>query len=308
MKIRNHRIFTAVTLVILLFTTLSIAQSGRVKTGDERAAAASTAASKALGGENNLGNIKSIVISGTMTTLGTMVRTSADGQSSTTTGKSSQSMEIRLLLPDNMMKIQTRTLPFANLPSTTYDGVSGGESRSMSPAGGVMGSSGAAPKVENRTVISQDPTAVATKLYEMARLLLGMLLRSGPVTPLTLTYAGTHAGGGFTITRSNDVLGTIEFDPKTNYPSAIRYIETTNMPSIVSDPATGSVSMGPGKSQYIDMIMGFSDRTLVNGVMFPQTITWKSTGDSPQPIDREFKIEKIQINSGLTLKDFELPK
>ena len=67
MKIRKHRIFTAVTLVILLFTTLLAAQSGRIQTSDDRATAVATAVRTALGSEKNIGNIKSIVITGTMT-------------------------------------------------------------------------------------------------------------------------------------------------------------------------------------------------------------------------------------------------
>ena len=304
MKIRKHRIFTAVTLVILLFTTLLAAQSGRIQTSDDRATAVATAVRTALGSEKNIGNIKSIVITGTMTVTVTTTRIDGGLPAATATGKSSQSVEIRLLLPDNMMKIQSLTFPGMNLPMAIHEGVSGGESRNASPGMSSSSQSGAAPQVEYRPIISKDPTAVAPKLDEMARLLLGMMFRSGPVTPLTMTYSN----GEFTVAKLDGILGTIEFDPKTNYPSAILYKEITTMPSIVTDSATGSASIGPRKSQSMDMIMRFHDQAAVNGVMFPHTITWKSSENSPRPIDRELKIEKIQINSGLTLKDFELPK
>ena len=272
MKIRKYQFIVTVALAMLIFTALSTAQSGFIRTGDERAAVALTAAYKVLGGENNIGNIKSIVVTGTRTEM-------------TASGKNSVPLEIRLMLPDYIMKIQTRISSDGTPPVIAYEGVSEGEARMAvgTEQGGY------------RSMSSSNTLVVDPLFNEMTRLLLGTLLQSGPITPLTLTSSGDR----FTVTSPEGVFGTIEFDPAINCPIAIRYKETVS----ITNPTTKKM-----ESQLVDVIMQFSNREEISGVMFPKTITWKSSENSALSIDRELKIEKIQINSGLTRKDFDVPE
>ena len=256
------------SVIMVVCVALLTAQAGKITTKDQKSAESIAAAITALGGEKNIDNIKSLILRGTMTYS---TRSHVD------------ETEIRILFPDNYLRIDKR---IGSGSMTRYAGVSSGESRYrvLDGTGGKMYS------------------AAYNEVNRFAVLLMGALLKGVPVAPLTISaVAGTS--DRFSIAKETGVFGEIEVDPVSKYPLLISF-KDDKRPTMTD--GTLSFSMGIGEVKTIDSVMRFADRVAVDGVMFPGTIFWEP-GDSDGTI-RELKIEKVLINPPLSLADFEIPE
>jgi len=141
--------------------------------------------------------------------------------------------------------------------------------------------------------------------------MIGILAKSGPA-PLTLSSGATP--GVFTLTKTGEDFGEIEFDQKTGYPSVVRF--KTQGPPKAIQATTSSVDPETGKTKFsfdsrnmpppdmVDAEILFKDRFSVDGVMFPRVIHWLVPGRQ----DMELWIQEVQINPNLTPQDFEAPE
>jgi hypothetical protein len=252
-----------------------IAQSVKITAKDQKAAEAIAAAITALGGEKNIDNIKSLILTGTTRYY------SHSGVYET---------EIRILLPDNYLLIDKRI----GSEMTIYARASKGESRTV-------GFTGTGERMG---------VPLSNEVNRFSSLLIGALLMGDPVAPLTIS-AVVGASGRFSIAKATGALGEIEFDPKEKYPLLISYTDVVRNITVQENNKTnangkfsGSIRIGPGPEELVDSIMRFKDRVAVGNVVFPGTIVFESRGKA----DRELKIEKVQINPKLTLADFEIPE
>ena len=266
--------FVALCFVIMATGVATLmAQSEKIAAKDQESAEAITAALKALGGEKNIYDIKSLILTGTRTY---------------SSNSSVDRIEIKILLPENILMIQQRP----DRGMIMYTGVSKGEVRNS----GWMGS---------ERILTPSFTA-NEELNRFGLLLMGILLRSDPVAPITLaSMAG--ASDKFIITKETGALGEMEFDPTQKYPSRIGYKDTvrnfTQQQNTNTNSNIGKIVIGPSAPETVDDVILFKDRTAIDGVMFPRTIVYERQG---KPF-RELKIENIQINPELTLADFEVP-
>jgi len=256
-----------------------MSQSGKIAAKDPKAAEAMTEAIKALGGEKNIDNIKSLILTGTMTWASQKGRV--------------DKIEIKILLPNNILRTSEVTISGLRV----YQGITKGELINTTFSG------------TNR--VNTSSFGYDYELAEFARLLTGALLRGGPVDPLTITSI-TGISDKFSVAATTEILGEIEFDPKEKYPLLISYkgLMTIDFDSsswqMTTDPKTGMSrgSLQLGRNVVVDTVMRFKDRSAVDGVMFPRTIVYERQGE----VFRELKIDKIQINPKLTLADFEIPR
>ena len=285
------------------------AQSGGITTKDSKAKEAIDAAHKALGGADKIGGVKSLVIKGTETRASF---TSSGGGPMTKTGSTTQDFEIRILLPDNIIKIENfpeRTMGGISIPArTTYSGISKGSPLANNAVMTGFAGTGNIQKldVDPETAAKAQAAAANTQIDEWSRFLTGILAKAGPA-PLTLSSGSTP--GVFTLIKSDGNVGEIEFDSKTGYPSVIKYKARGSALLNMAKGPSGKTSMSfnmadmSDMSDMVDNEIRFRDRFSVNGIMFPKIITM--TGPT---MDREMRIETVQINPNLSLKDFEVPK
>jgi len=254
------------------------AQSNGIAIKDSKAKEAVDAAHKALGGADKVNGIKSLVMSGTGTNA---VFTLTNQGPMKTTGSITYEFEIRILLPDNIFQVEMVNKGGSLPSSTTYRIVSNGEAfiRTM-------------PELLTSSNVnaSKSSNLINRQLQEMARLLIGMLIKAGPM-PLTVTSGSTPERFTITTTGGGNETYEVEFDAKGKYPSIVRY----------KIPSVKMLDREIGIEQNV--MMKFRERVVVDGVMFPRVITSKA-----EAMDREMRIEKIQINPKLTLKDFEIPE
>jgi len=144
-----------------------------------------------------------------------------------------------------------------------------------------------------------DPSTINDNIDDWLRFLIGTLMKADPV-PLTLSSGRSSR---LTITkmdeRNKDVnVGEVEFDSKTGYPSVVRH--TRIVKDTIEMSTTGEVFTVA--TYPVTYEMRFRNRTSVNGIMFPGIITLAS-----QRIDIDMRIEEVQINPNLSIKDFEIP-
>jgi len=259
---------------LCLCTIFLMAQSGGITTKDQGAKEAVDAALKVLGGADKIDGIKSLIIKGTQTFENTESPTSVQLGLSPEPG-STIDFEVRILLPDSFLQIDR----FSG--RTRYRGISKG--KLLTPVIITDSREGTAKLVDNanpafaRTVEMMQKVLLETAVAEWSHFLIGILLKSD-FLPMTLSSGSTP--GVFSIT--GDATGEIEFDPKTWYPSVVRY---------------KAAGIGTGSR-----VMQFNDRFSVEGIMFPRIITTADTGKT------ERRIEEVQINPKLNLKDFEIQK
>jgi len=254
---------------------LLTAQSGKIVTKDQKAAEAITEAIKALGGEKNIGNVKSLILTGTTK------------HSSTS---SVDETEIRILLPDNYLRIDRHIGSGMTIYAIASNGMY--RTEAFTGTGDRMATGGA--NVVNR----------------FSWLLMGALLKGDPIASLTIT-AVPGTSDRFSIAKETGAFGEIEFDPVRKYPLLVSYkdvvrritTERTDTSNNSGRPS-GKISIGPGPEESVDSIMRFKDRVAVDGIMFPGTIVFESQGNAVS----ELKIEKVQINPKLSLTDFEIPQ
>jgi len=178
--------------------------------------------------------------------------------------------EIRILLPDNF--IQITEYP----DDTTFHGVSQGKFFTALPSELPM------PKAEVERQMQS--TNFWPTIRDSAFFLCGTLMKSGFAQ---LAISSDLKPGVFSLTlntgqsRFDIHPGQIEFDAKTGYPSVIRYTDDY-----------GGISE-----------LRFRDHFSVNGIMFPRVIERINSRGS----QFERRIEEVQINPKLSLKDFEGP-
>jgi len=267
------------------------AQSGEILPKDQKAIEAIAAAKKALGGEKNIDNIKSLILTGT------------EKQLQPAGNYSQHRFELKIMLPDNFIWI-THMATTPRGASYRYHGVSNGELRSEMYTGTER-----APKVVPQNFNMQ--TAANVQLDVTSRLLIGAVLKvlkSDPADPITI-LAIPDIHNRFSITSTRGMFVDVEFDPKDKYPSSVMY-KTTVPPIFTAQPANskpGSITIIPSsdKPEVVDAVIRFKDRVAVDGVMFPKNIIYENADGN---VFRELLIEKVQINPKLSLKDFELPQ
>ena len=261
------------------------AQAGGITTKDAKAKEAVDAAQKALGGADKIDGIKSIILSGKETRG---VFSAMNNEPMKKTGSTTGEFEIRILPPDNIFQFEKASAIPPLSARTTYRVVSNGESINMSIFDPPM--PGMPPA---KPIASKDQDVINRQLQDIARLLVGTLMKSGS-TPLTVSSGSSP--DRFTVTTTGGELCEVEFDARGKYPSIIRYKVMETAPR--RDPATGSPVV-----EEQSYVMQFQEWASIDGVMFPRVITTKG-----EIMDREMRIEKVQINPNLSLKDFQIPE
>jgi len=261
-------------VAITVGITLLMAQSGKIDTRDQKAAEQITMAKKALGGEKNIDNVKSLIIKGTEKYVQSNVE---------------YEMELRILLPDNYIFISTNR----STGVIVFKGVSNGELRNTGFT-----------KTGER--IGVPSTTSLNELNRFACLLMGALMKDDPVAPLFLS-SSANTSNKFSVAKETGVLGEIEFDTKEKYPLHISFkdVAAKTKTETTADPNTrmGSYTRS-AEIEAVDAVMRFEDRFAVDGIMFPRTIVYEQRGNAYM----EYKFENVQINPKLTLADFEIPK
>jgi len=261
-----------------------MSQTGGVITAkDQKAKEAVDAAIKAIGGADKIGGIKSLIFKGSQR-FTTNPQNLKDG------------VERRILLPDSFINIiQTYN------GMTLFDGVSRG---TLIPPMAKMSTAMAKvlPPERIELVVKDDAALekyqINEKTDDWTRFLIGTLMMS----PVPLTISSGSSPGVFTLAKKDGVLGEIEFDSKTGYPSVIRY-KIPAEPKLLSGGIRISDVGGAVGQVAKDGEIRFQDQFPVNDIMFPKVII--TTNIVGQRI--EIKIEEVQINPKLTLKDFEIP-
>ena len=189
---------------------------------------------------------------------------------SSSSGLPPTDFEIRILFPDNILEIN-RLHGEATLMG--YTGISKGKAIRPFP-----------PQVDENSTrademrVASYPSFVRT----LSRLVCGMVMKSGSI-PVTIS-SGSKPGVFEMLTQTgqkyyDSITNEIEFDAD-GYPSVIRFA---------------------GDMGNINEVR-FGERFSVNGIMFPRIIT---DTQFPNPVIR---IEEVQINPKLSLKDFEIPR
>ena len=269
------------TMAVSLCAVLLTAQSGGITTKDPKAKEAVDAALKALGGADKIDNIKSLIIKGTGTNgvFGVPIQGNlviGELLPMVVTGTEKFDFEIRMMLPDNFIEIN-------RFPDrTTYLGISRGTLLSDLSGNG---------NIQQKPIRS----TVNEQIDIWSRFLVGTLMKAGP-TQLTLSSGGSS--NWFTMTNTDGDMHEIEFESKTGYPSLIRSerLHTTGV-------ALASIGGVRTSKALLEERIQFSNRFSTDGIMFPRIIT----ALVPARVDKEWRIEEVRINTGLSLKDFELP-
>ena len=301
-KERMVKLSFCIAVTIFASTVLMVAQSNGINTKDQKAKEVVDASFRAIGGADKIGDIRSLVIKGTSNRL----------TSKNTT--LSQRFETRILLPGSFVEITW----LSDSGTRIYRGVSQGilipPPPSAKPPGWdvyrtpdgelVEFTPGQLENLANNAVIAKNYD-INTRLDWWTCFLIGTLMKTGPA-PLTITSDSTH--GVFTLAKNNDTLGEIEFDSKSGYPSVVRYKrpEHPNMPppEILSELIDGGYPTY-SEMRASDITMRFLDRFSFNDIMFPKVITIDVSTN--ERYVTELRIEEVQINPKLSLKDFEIP-
>jgi len=242
---------------------------------DQKAIEAITAAKKALGGEETIDNIKSLILTGTSKRL---------------YNKRESIIEIRILLPDNYLWIEKGTTDFFD--TISYNGFSNGEMRQVSFYGSER--SGVA-RIDYKDEVNR-----------FANLMMGALLKSDPAAPLTIASV-SGASDRFSITGTTGEMGMMELDPREKYPLLVSFKDVVSVNYTEEAINNKNITIRfLTKTDAVDSVIQFKDRTVIDGVMFPKTIIFESPGMDFN--NKEVRLEKIQINPKLNLKDFDIPQ
>ena len=268
---------SVLAMAAICFCTVFLqAQSNGITTKDTKAKEAVDAAHKALGGADKIDGVKSLLLSGTGAISATVPI----------------EFDIRWLSPDNYFRLEKafETTPYIHTTSRYYS-VSNRELTTMmfSDPAGTMNTA-PTPRV------SKEPDLLNANLGFIARLLIGTLMKAGP---MPLTISSSSIPDRFVITTPVGVLCEIEFDAQSKYPSSLRYKQW-----VVASITPGGPWVPPTPNyEEQETVMRFSEWMAVDGIMIPRVVTYKA-----DTVDRVMRIEKIQINPNLTSKDFEIPK
>jgi len=274
------------TAAICICAVLLLAQSGGITTKDPKAKEVLDVALKTLGGADKIGEIKSLIVKGKATNG---IFSSENGAPFKKTGSVNYNFEIRILLPDNFIRIDQ----FSD-KRTTYSGISQG--KLLSPQlPGTMTINGVVQPQDDEQLARATAIGVNYEIDEWSRFLIGTLAKAGTV-PLMLSSGATS--GVFALIKTDGAVGEVEFDSKTGWPAIVRtagYRGNTNLNTVNSITFT----VGQVRESEMRLLNRFS----VSGIMFPRII--KMTGTR---MDREMRIDEVQINPNLNLKDFEVPE
>ena len=303
-KMNGKIVVLYIAVAICASAALLLAQSNGIITKDQKAKEAVDASLKAISGADKIGDIRSLVLKGTLNLL-------------TNKNTLSSGFEIRILLPDSFVEISWLLPLNQHSGIRDYSGVSQGILIPPPPSTKPPGydvyrtPNGEMAKFTPSQLESFDKNAVINNNYNIntsldwwACFLFGTLMKIGP-TPLTIS--SNSEIGVFTLAKSNDTWGEIEFDSKNSYPSVVRYKRPEHPIMPPSEIFSKLIVEYPIFRERLasDIEMRFQDRFPVNGVMFPRVITIiVSTVEHVN----EFQIEEVQINPKLSLKDFEIPE
>ena len=233
MKIIKGRISfcLCVVMAVCLCVVLLIAQSVGIATKDAKAKEALDAAVKVIGVAGKIGEIKSLVIRGA--SISQQVK--------------SIDTEIRILLPDSFVEIQhiAKSLDSSQrMPS--YRGVSQGTlippiSTALNPYA-FDGRKLSTEEIESfsKGLTNRINYNTSKAIDDWSRFLIGTLMKSGS-TPITISSGAMP--GIFSLTKKDGELGEIEFDPKTGYPSVIRYKNPESNGRMLVPNSEGAVVM-----------------------------------------------------------------
>ena len=265
-------LFFRIVVTMCFCAMLLPAQSGGITTKDKKAKETVDAAIKALGGADKIGEIKSLIVRGTIAII------PGAGQFAMT---GPITFEIRILLPDNFTVVKQTDDPqgISKGKMIAYPWMSWMEMEGLSI-------------VERKERESQNNRRTNELIDDWSRFLIGTLMQAGAAQ---LTISGDSNPGVFTLTRKDGTVGEIEFDTKTGYPSVIRY----KRPEF---PMLFGYSTIPHNNNYTnDLWMRFADRFSVNGIMFPKVITMNNA----MGLTHEWRVEEVRINPPLNPRDFE---
>jgi hypothetical protein len=218
-----------------------------------------TAAQNAAGGASRVRAVKALRLTGTSEALNQFYGQTEAARQQFLPG----SLEIRMLPPAHYLRIRRRT----NAPVVQRTGY----------AGDVL---------LNQTVLpgSQEggwtgPDAMQAERAAHARLMLLMLAR----TDTALALTARAAGSGVRVTGSGEFDATLDLDPKTRLPVALRFQ--------VRMVATGEMRE---HTTSIDL------RRTVDAISFPVRMTTQAAGKVLERI----ALERIEVNPPLTPADF----
>jgi len=183
--------------------------------------------------------------------------------------------EIRVLFPDNIIQINRHPEKKTVLG---FQGVSKGKAVRPLPK-----------QVDENSTRADEMRAASypSLLQQSLRSVLGMIMKSGS-TSVTISSGAKPGVFEMRINTGqkyyDNTPDEIEFDAD-GYPSVIRHLGIANL---------------GGELRPIEQ--RFSERFSVDGIMFPRVIT------NNGPISSVVRIEEVQINPKLSLKDFEIPR
>jgi len=210
-------------------------------TKDQKAAEAMAAAIKALGGEENIDGIRSLILSGTLKSNSLVKK-----------------IEIKMLLPDNFLWIEERGTVGTKI--IDYYGISKGEYRSAGFAGNFKR--------------MMPPVDYRDEFNRFSCLMMGMLLKSD--VPLTIASM-TDSSNRFRVAKATGEQWEIELDSMEKYPNLISYEDAVILPmKMFQDPVTKMSVVGHGDTVVVNAVTRFKDRVAIDGVMFPKTIVFES--------------------------------
>jgi len=312
---RRETIAAVALLALMSITLLTspqilLSQPDGVIATDLKAEEAVAAARTALGGVDKIDGIESLVIKGKV--IRAIFSSSTQSKNPGVMMKTdtfAYDTEIRILLPDNFLQIDIRPARDRGLlndfiPSTksttAYSGISQG--KLLGPPSVQVFGSGGVVQPDAETLARRQANDVRNQTDEWSRFMIGILAKSGPVQ-LTLLPSATP--GVFNVEKQDEVLGEVEFDSKTGYPSLVRW-KTPGPPplNISGNLETFLAEWSNDPENMVDGEIRFRDHFSVDGVMFPRVVQWLIPGRR----DMELWIEEVQINPNLSLEDFQAPE
>jgi hypothetical protein len=274
---KNHLIMLLVIYLQLTISSHLYSENNALIFKDQQVESIVSATREALGGTNNIANIKSFLAKGRI------IITPVIGN------PSPQNIEIRVLLPDNAIRI------ISSSSEARYQGVSGNNLANEILVNGK-------PAAD----VKYPATQLSVERARFTRLLLGMFMLPGPSTSLSIAMSKdkiTNKNNSLLVASgTSGVLCSIEIDSKSKYPFILRYKSKAMMPRAEPIIGMGSGSFSLPKMEDVEMTMYFGDRVLVNGIMFPKSIITKVRNTMIE----EIRLENIILNANLQKRNFQI--
>ncbi len=267
-----------VTAIVGLAMQSGIAWYARAGSADQNSSLLH-GARQAIGGEAKLGQLKSLVMQGTM-------RRGFNG----VTAKLSdpRPVEYRVLLPDNFLCITGDEF------IQQVEGF----------AGSVLLNEWKALKPGVQLNYSPNASELPGSQLRFARLVLGMLAETRTAVSLDVRVAPTAAGADtFSISAASGFAGYLDVDPASHVPLRVRYEQRVQFrrPLTPEEIKAGVMNPPDLKRETVEMALTFEDRRMVDGVSLPFRITSVARG----VMFEEIQLQRILVNPPLTVKDFK---